>query len=509
MSRDTNVPRFDPADNDDLRIMSEVLARLSARRVSLGATYEEERRADMSVLADVMWRREEEALRERTTTEARIDVDGVSYRRLDQPSSTTYHGLWGTHLVEEPLYRQEGVRNGPTVKPLSLVVGAIGNLLPDAGRVLGLLRSSMTSVDIHRTLREMGYRPPGRAYIEKRVGHLAREIDERIVALEEAARAAEAGSPPVGAVSCGLDRMAVRMDELLPEGTQRDPPRRKKPYKRTPPPPAEHNWRMAWVASMTEYDENGEPIRTRRYGTDAGASRDELADRVIADVKAIVARNPGIPVVSLQDGAKDLSALPEGLDAAMSDADLDLLPSKLGEEAVLGEVFHLTDIHHATSYLDEVVRLCEPACDPNNMKGWYRAVLLHVDDGVEVVLRHLKRRAKRLGPGKALAAVKKADRYFRRRRKTMRYAEVVKRGLPVGSGATESTCALFQLSVKRPGAAWRTPGLRGVMALRGLALSDRWGPAWERLAADHRRRVTRKAAPRRAHRQEPHHRAAA
>jgi hypothetical protein len=370
MPRDTNVPRLDPADNADLQAMLNSLTRLSARRAGPTATYEECRRADLSVLADLMWQREEDALRAQVTREEHIEVDGTAYNRLTQPSSTTYHGLWGTHVMEEPLYRQAGVRNGPTVKPLSFVVGAIGNLLPDAGRVLGLLRSSMTSVEIHRTLTEMGYRPPGRAYVEKRVSQLAHEVDEHIVELEDAARAAEAAAGPVAALSCGLDRMAVRMDEPLPEGTERGRPRRKKPYKRTAPPPAEHNWRMAWVASLTEYDDDGAPIRTHRYGTDAGAGRDELAERVIADVKAILRRNPGIPVVSIQDGAKDLAALPTGLDAAMSEEDLALLPARLNaEDAAFGEVFHLTDFHHAVSYLDEVVRLCEPPCDPNNMKA--------------------------------------------------------------------------------------------------------------------------------------------
>jgi hypothetical protein len=503
MPRDSRVPRLDAADNDDLHALGKLLARLSRRRARKDATYEERRRADLSVMADALWLREDEELLAHVTRAERVVVDDVVYKRMDQPSSTTYHGLWGTHVIEEPLYRRADVRNGPTIKPLALDVGAVGNPLPDAGRVFALLRSSMTSVDIERILFEMGYRPPGRAYIEKRVKRIAHEMDERVVELEDAARNAEVGLPAVAAVSCGLDRMAVRMEELLPEGTEReDRPRRKKPYQRTPPPPAEHNWRMAWVGSMTEYDEHGEPIRTRRYGTDAGASRDEISDRVIADVKATLRRSPGIPVVSIQDGAKELASLPAGLDAAMSDDDLAVLPGKLGADVVAqSEVLHLTDFHHAVSYLDEVVRLCEPACDPRNMREYFRSVLLHDDDGVETVLRHLRRRAANLERGAKRTAVKKAIGYIHKRRTTMRYARAVERGLAVGSGATESTCSLFQLSVKRPGASWSVPGLRGVMTLRGLALSDRWGPAWETYAGAHRRRVTRVRA---LHRAPPH-----
>ena len=506
MPRDTRIPRLDPADNEELQRIATGIAALSARRVGRGASYEERRRADVAVMAEAMWLREEADLLERTTSEERIEVDGETYRRLEQPSSTTYHGMWGTHVIAEPLFRREGVRNGPTVKPLSLVVEAIGdNLLPDAAFILGLLRASMTTVEIERTLTKMGYRPPSRAYIEKHVTLLAKEMDGRIAALEASVAKAETDARPVAAISCGLDRMAARMDEPLPEGTVvEDKPPRKKPYVRTPPPPAVHNWRMAWVGSVTEYDKDGQTIRTLRYGTEAGASRDELAARVIADVKATVTRNPGIPVVSIQDGAKDLKALPEGLDAAMSDDDLAALPEKLGTAvAAQGEVYHLTDFHHVISYLDEVARLCEPAGDPQNMKLWYRSVLLHDDDGANVVLRHLGRRAKTEPAGPRRASVNKAYNYMHKRRATMRYADVARRGLPVGSGATESTCALFQLSVKRPGAAWGVPGLRGVMTLRGLVLSDRWSPAWAEYTASRRRRVTH---PRTPHRARPQHR---
>lgn len=125
------------------------------------------------------------------------------------------------------------------------------------------------------------------------------------------------------------------------------------------------------------------------------------------------------------------------------------------------------------------------------MREWFRSVLLHDDDGVETVLRHPRRRAANLGRGAERTAVNKAMGYIHKRRDTVRYARAVERGLAVGSGATESTCSLFQLSVKRPGASWSVLGLRGVMTLRGLALSDRWRPAWESYAGVHLRRVTR------------------
>ena len=166
MPRDSRVPRLDPDDNAELQRLATGIALIAAKRCAPDATYEERRRASVSVMAEAMWLDEEAALQALVTTAERIDVDGAIHQALKQPSTTTYHGLWGTHVVDEPLYRKEAVRNGPTLKPLECKIGSLGSLLPDAGRIFGLLRASMTSVDIERTLLEMGYRPPGRAYIE-------------------------------------------------------------------------------------------------------------------------------------------------------------------------------------------------------------------------------------------------------------------------------------------------------------------------------------------------------
>jgi hypothetical protein len=487
MTRDARVRQVDRQD-DRLRRMLALARELAAERIAADATYEMRQRAMSSVSADMMWLDEQEMLEELVAKDDRIEMDGVAYKKLAQPSSATYHGLRGSHLIAEPLYRQEGLRNGPTIKPLEARAGMIAkHVLPDAARVFGLLSAYMTSTEIEMSLKEMGFDPPGRAFIEKRLKIMAGEITEGAVELEEAARASEVDIPAAAAISCGLDRMAVQMDEPLPQGkTLPDRVPRKKPYARTPPPPAEHNWRMAWVGSMTEYDSDGNAIRTLRYGSDAGADRTGLANRIIADANATLARSPGAPVICIQDGAKDLRALPEGLGAKLSDGDLAALPGQLGTALPAApEIYHLTDFHHLMSYLDEVVRTCEPVGDPHNMKSWYRGELLRDDGAIDRILRNLRRRAKTVPAANkgARTALARAISYIRHRKKTMRYASLHERNLPVGSGATESTCALMQLRVKRPGMAWKPPGLRGIMTIRGLVLSERWGPAWDAYAA--------------------------
>ena len=71
----------------------------------------------------------------------------------------------------------------------------------------------------------------------------------------------------------------------------------------------------------------------------------------------------------------------------------------------------------------------------------------------------------------------------------MRYATHYAASLPIGSGATESTCWQMQERVKRAGQSWESPGLRGVMGVRGLVLSERWRDAWPTYAASHRKEL--------------------
>ena len=58
----------------------------------------------------------------------------------------------------------------------------------------------------------------------------------------------------------------------------------------------------------------------------------------------------------------------------------------------------------------------------------------------------------------------------------MRYATHYAANLPIGSGATESSCFQMQQRVKLPGQSWESV-LDGILAMRSLALSGRWMPA--------------------------------
>ena len=472
MPRDVKIPQVDPED----KVLSELVDAIRsevARRHGAELTFEERRDAAAKVMREVLWLDEDRDLRGLVSRSEEVEVDGKRYKRLEQPSSAIYYGRWGAHSVPEPLYRQVGVRNGPTIKPLELKVGMISrHMTPDLARIVGELGALGSSREVKRWLVAVGLVPPGRAFLEKRMQELAQEISGQIDALEEAARAITPVPAEVGSLSCGMDRMAVRMAEPADPETAA-PPRRTTPYQRTPPPPKEHRYRMSWSGSTTIYDREGEPLQTWRYAAEAAEDPDALARRIAADARWIALHHPGIPIHCIQDAASELKALPKALLAS--------LPANTNAR-------EFVDFQHLMGYLEAVVNACEPAGDPSNMKEWYRWQLLCDDTAIDRIYRKLRRiyRALPVLETAKRDALYDAISYIRTRKDKMRYASARAQRLPIGSGATEGTCGLMQQRVKRRGQSWGPPGLKGVLAIRGLALSDRWHAAWQAYAASHR-----------------------
>ena len=456
----TQEPRLDPIQRKQLLELVHVVRREVKRRFGSTLTFEERRDAAAAVTHDALWLDEDDDLRQSVTQSAEIEVDGARYCRLQQPSSAVYHGRWGSHRVEEPLYRLQGVRNGPTLKPIELRCGLIEHMTPDFARIVGLV-------------------PPSRSSLEKNARRMATDMSGQIERLEEATRQCDSLPSDVAAVSCGMDRGCVRMVEPIDRAVC-EPTKRRTPYERTPPPPTERRYRMAWNGSTTLYDSDGEPLQTLRYAAPADADPEAMARRIAADVARIVDHNPAVDLHCIQDGAPELRVLPRTLQA--------ILPANTDVQ-----VTDLVDFKHLTGYLDAVVDACEPPGDPRNKKQWYYNELLRDDGAIDRIWRKLRDLSKALPRDrrkhrKKRKAIAAALSYIRTRKRRMCYASLYQAGLPIGSGDTENTVWLMQQRVKRPAQAWQ-PGLPGVLVLRGLVLSERWGSAWKAYAAEYRKEV--------------------
>ena len=463
MTRNARIPKIDRT-NRRFRQLRRFLAELADERCEDGSDSWLRSMAARAVMADVMWEDEQQRLEEACTVEPEIMVEGEKYRRLEQASSVLVHGLWGAHVVREPLYRLVGVRNGPTLKPLLRRVGVIDqSLLPDEA---GSLMSKMTSREVEETLQRQGFRPPSRTTLRNRLGGLLEDMSTAARELEEECRQYEELDFELGAITCGLDRFTTRMDETLPEGPERDDKlRARRPsceYERTPPEPYVCNWRMAWAANVTLYDTEGRPRRSYRYGANPEYGAQYLAARVVDDIVHLCEGRRDIHVACIQNEAGDLEVLRRELK--------ERLPEGVPRQ-------YIVDFHHAVGYLDAVIA-AEGDEDSRNLAGWYRMKLLFDDNGAVHIVEHLRRRIAAQCDGTSNLAVTDALadglRYFEKRRPLMKYAQARVVKLPVGSGPTESTCGLLQLRVKHPGSHWRTQGLRRILAARAFDLSGRW-----------------------------------
>jgi hypothetical protein len=474
MPRESKVSRVHSSDKT-LRQLVELLLQSVDRRCKSKATFEERCDAVSATMREASRLAVDAELQKLVTDAEEIEIEGNRYARLEQDSSATYYGCWGEHFVEEALYREVGVHNGPTVKPIELRAGMIAkHMLPDLARIVGALGADRSSREVETTMRTTGLVPPSRAFLEKRTAQMADQIAASIESLERVVREAEPIPADVASMSCGLDRFSVRMTEDAAQAAA-VPPTRTEPYERAPPPPKQHVWHKAWVGTASVYDAKGNELQTWRYAVEADADANKLADRVAADVARIVAAHPKIPVHVVQDEAPELRAMPEALARALP----------------MVKPRQLTDFEHLMGYLANVVDACEPKGDPHDWKGWYRSELLRDDRAIDRIWLKLRRLAEKLrGRGtNARTAVGKALSYIRRRKNKMRYASLYAANLPIGSGATEGTCWKMQRRVTQPGQSWKTPGLRGILAIRGLLHSDRWLAAWQPYAATHRKDV--------------------
>ena len=103
---------------------------------------------------------------------AMVVGNGQTYRRFKE-GTVRYHGLSGPLEVRRWLYRQTGVRNGPTVVPLELRAGLMERTTPALGEALMRGTADTHSRELHRHLELAQRVPPSRTAMEHNTSTLA------------------------------------------------------------------------------------------------------------------------------------------------------------------------------------------------------------------------------------------------------------------------------------------------------------------------------------------------
>jgi hypothetical protein len=234
----------------------------------------------------------------------RLDVDrehvmigGARHTRVGH-SDATYYTMAGAVMVPRALYRRDGKRNAKVVDAVSLRAGALdGGWLPQTARAMAHLIQQGTSREAEQTAAQLGRLPYSRCSFER----VAHEVGSLYVAahadIEDALMAAYELPRAARSVSVSLDRVSVPMEEPRPRPTGR-------PVEGAAKRPVTRAFRMAYCATVTLHDKDGEALHTTRYGRMPLGDIDALCDALAGDVVALLGKRPDLEVVLLTDGAQ-------------------------------------------------------------------------------------------------------------------------------------------------------------------------------------------------------------
>jgi hypothetical protein len=381
-----------------------------------------------------------------------VEYQGRQYRRLNQANEATYYGMVGGLRVSRHLYREVGVRNGPTIVPLEINAGIVEGLAtPLAAKAAAFLLQALPSREAEETARQLGVLTMSRSTLIRVTEAVGRRWEEnRLDGENHLLEKMEVPSEAV-AVSVSTDRVSVPMEE--PRSRPRGRPR-KGAAKR----PVDVVYRMAYCGVLTLYDEEGEPLRSIRYGRMPGArAATEIESSLAGDLHGILGERPDLRVVTLADGAREMQNM------------LDNITNGLEVEA------RMLDFWHVVEKLADAVSSTGRDAKPKLSK-WKRALRNddHAIERIDVELRTWAIEYEDDLP----AGLYDALTYIENNRDRMRYATVRAAHLPIGSGHVEATCkTIVSTRMKRCGARWKRNGGQTVMHLRSLATSSRWEDA--------------------------------
>ena len=395
-------------------------------------------------------------LQELDVDEPRVVIDGKPHARVGRGPGP-YYTLAGELTVTRSLYREVGVRNGRTVDPVALRVGAVfDGWLPETAQVMAFLVAQATSREAAATAEQLGRVMYSRSAFEDMVHVMGEHFVPRQKDIEDALISDYEVPPEVRSVSASLDRVSLPMEEPLPRPVGR-------PRKGAPKRPIARNFRMAWCGTVTLHDGVGRAVHTIRYGLMPHGDPVELVTGLAGDIAKLLEQRPELQVAALADGAHDLWKLLEGW---------------LNHEVLGVPVRYLVDLWHVLEKLGKAARVIHGAAGADAVLRRWRLALVNTKTAPRDLVLELWSSGQRHATVDGARPVREAIRYLLNHRDRMGYAAARRAGLPVGSGNVEATCkSLVEVRMKRPGSRWKEPSGAHVLKLRALALSDRWDEA--------------------------------
>jgi len=365
-----------------------------------------------------------------------------------------------------------GKRNPRIVDAISQRIGASGRgWLPWTMTTMAFLMQQGPSREAVKAAEQMGILPYSRASFE-RVAHLAGEqYLEHQADIEDLTIQAFEIPEEVHALSVGLDRVSIPLEEPAPRKPGRPP-------KGAPKRPIQRVFGMAYCGTVTLHDAEGEAIHTFRYGTMPAMDPLLLCWRMANDAQWIMRRKPGLRLVLLADGSHEM---------------WNLLEKHFLEDRSFGNPHRLVDYWHLVEKLDPAAKVVYGHEKGKAvMKKWRHQLLTRKNAGRKILAALQKSGSEDIEVGDK-KPVHEAMTYLQTHYAEggrMDYATARKWKLPIGSGNTEATCkTLVEVRMKRAGSRWKQETGEYILQLRALALSDRWEMAMNLLQGYNRTSV--------------------
>jgi len=458
--------------HDATRQLQQAFQRALDERVGESADFAAREAAGLELANELCWADQHADLCRRSAlfVSDELWIDGKHYRRHStKMGQGKYGGLCGMLVVPRALYREVGVRNGRTVVPLELDAGLVERATPALANALAQGYADAPSRQVHKAMKACHRQPPSRSTTERAGKAIGRAMGLALPRIEPAIRAFEQLPAGTCAVSVGLDRTSVPMEE--PAGPDKLPVKRTTPRLRKAPAPVEVNYRMAYVGTFTLLDADGRGLVTRRYGIAGDMDPEPILQSLRDDLAHALQQQPGLPVGLLQDGAPEMWNLMRG---CLADVD------------ELDQWFEAIDRHHLLERLGDALRRA------GLVASWRTRQLAEWSDSLDkddATIDHIEQFVRTLRDGLRGEARRKLSEhvtYIENNKDRMRYVRLRNTGLPVGSGATEGACkSLVMIRAKACGQRWHDDGIDAVFVLRGLSLSDRLPHAMELLRRDY------------------------
>src|SRR5262249_16355558 len=222
----------------------------------------------------------------------RVRIDGQVYAAVGRYKAA-YYTMAGPVEVTRTLYREVRERNAKTVNAVSLRTGAVDEVwLPGVAQAMAYLLQHGTAREAEATARRLGRVPYARASFERVGQTIGAQYMERQGGNGGGGGGGGGGAAGAGGGAGCLGPGGVRrggesraMEEALMEA-QPDPCSGKPVRK------VVRQFRMAYCATVTLHDGEGQALHTLRYGRMPQGDIDQLCAGLAAEVRTLLRKRP-------------------------------------------------------------------------------------------------------------------------------------------------------------------------------------------------------------------------